>query len=198
MRMTITALLAITIVAAIHSTPAIATAADAPVPTTAPAVDLATGWSLLLEGTAKGTIETDSKHGNNPSPHVLHISVTKTADPGEGRAGAVSDVHFAVEKGEWCEVTFTAVTERGSIGMVFSLESSDGKVLARTTLPEIGRGRGRRGTTQPASIPAVWPTYLVSLHVRAADPNAHVVITPIEPVNVWLDGLTLTPRATGH
>jgi hypothetical protein len=198
MRMPMIALLAITIVAATHWKSSSATAADTPAPTTAPAVDLATGWSLLQEGAAHGTIETDAKHGSNPSPHVLHLAVTKTADPGEGRAGAVSNVHFAVEKGEWCEVTFTAVTERGSIGMVFSLESSDGKVLARTTLPEIGRGRGRRGATQPASIPTVWPSYSVSLHVRAADPGAHLVITPIEPTNIWLDGMTLTSRAADH
>jgi hypothetical protein len=169
-------------------------------PTTAPAVNLATGWTLLQEGQAQGSIETDAKHGSNPSPHVLHIAVTKTADPGEGRAGAVSDVHFAVDQGEWCDVTFSAVTERGSIGLVFSLENSDGKVLARTTLPEIGRARGRRGraATQPTTVPVVWPTYLVSLHVRAADASAHVVITPIEPTSIWLDGMTLTPRQPGH
>jgi hypothetical protein len=105
-----------------------------------------------------------------------------------------------VEKGEWCVVTFSAVTERMSVGLVFSLEDSDGKVLARTTLPEIGRGRMRRDrpTTEATTIPAVWPTYQVSLHTRASDPNVHVVITPIEPTNIWLDGLTLTPRQPGN
>jgi aldose 1-epimerase len=186
---------------------------DAPVatsaaPAAAPSISLATGWSLLQEGQAQGTIEQDAKHPASSSPHLLRIAITKTAGPGEGRAGAVSGVHFAVEEGEWCDVNFSAATERGSIGLVFSLENSDGKVLARTTLPEIGRrgGRGRgRGapvaTATPApaaTVPTAWPNYLVGLHVRAADANAHVVITPIEPTNIWLDGLTLTPRQAAN
>jgi hypothetical protein len=175
-------------------------AASAGAPTTAPAIDLATGWKLIQEGQAQGSIEPDAVHGNNPSPHVLRIQLTKSADPGEGRAGAVSNIEFAVNKGDWFDVTFSAVTERVSVGLVFSLESSDGQVLARTTLPEIGHARGRRGrpTTEAATVPAVWPTYLVSLHARASDPKTHVVITPIEPTNIWLDGLTLTPRIAAN
>jgi aldose 1-epimerase len=156
------------------------------------AIDLAMGWTSLQEGQAQGIIEQDAKHPTNPSPHLLRITVTKSADPGEGRVGAVSGIHFPVDDGEWCDVTFSAVTERASIGLVFSLENSDGKVLARTTLPEIGRGR--RGRGGPSTAPATWTHYLVSLHIRASDPNAHMVITPIEPTNIWLDGLTLTPR----
>ena len=157
-------------------------------------INLATGWTLLQEGQAIGTIEQDAKHPTNTSPHLLRIAVTKTADPGQGRAGAINETLFPVNEGDWCDVTFSAVTERASIGLVFSLENSDGKVLARTTLPEIGgprRGRGRGG---PSTAPATWTHYLVSLHLRASDPKAHLVITPIEPTNIWLDGLTLTPR----
>ena len=162
---------------------------------------MSSGWALLREGEARGTIEQDAKYPTNPSPHLLRIAVTRTAGPGDGRAGAVSGVQIPVTVGEWCDVTFSAMTDRGTVGLVFSLENSDGKVLARTTLPEIGRGRGGRGrgrgpTTAPAGVP--WNKYLVALHVRASDANAHMVITPIEPTNIWLDGLTLTPRAAAN
>ncbi len=156
------------------------------------AVDLAIGWTSLQQGQAQGIIEQDAKHPTNPNPHLLRIAVTKSADPGEGRAGAINGTHFPINDGQWYDVTFSAVTERGSIGLVFSLENSDGKVLARTTLPEIGRGR--RGRGGPSTAPAAWTHYLLTLHARASDPNAHLVITPIEPTNIWLDGLTLTPR----
>ncbi len=141
---------------------------------------------------AEGSIEQDAAHPSNSDPHLLRITETKSAGPGEGRAGAISDVHFAVHDGEWCDVAFSAVTRRASIGLVFSLENSDGKVLARTTLPEIGGSvRGRRGA---ATAPVVWNRYSVALHVRDSDPSAHVVITPIELTDIWIDGLTLTPR----
>jgi hypothetical protein len=170
---------------------------SAALPTTAPAIDLTTGWRLLQEGQAQGTIEQNATHPTNSSPHILRIAETKAADPGEGRVGAVSDIYFPVEEGAWYDVTFSAVTEAASIGLVFSLENADGKVLARTTLPEIG-GRGRRrggATTAPATTgPAAWKKYLVALHARDSDSSAHVTITPIEPTNIWIDGLTLTPR----
>jgi hypothetical protein len=171
-------------------------------PTTVPVVDLTAGWSALQEGQAVGTIEQDAKHPTNTNPHLLRIAVTKTADPGEGRAGAVNANQFAVANDQWFDVTFTASTERGSVGLVFSLENGDGKVLARTTLPEIGRGRmrgrGYSGGAGPATAPAAWTQYLVSLHTRAADPNVHLVITAIEPTNIWLDGLTIAARPAGQ
>ncbi len=159
-------------------------------------IDLSTGWTLLKEGEAEGTMEQDAKHPASDSPHLLHIAVTKTAAPGKGRAGAINGNSIDVHEGQWCDVTFTAVTERGSIGLVFSLENADGKVLARTTLPEIGRsGRGRAGGTDAA---VTWRKYTVALHPRASDPHAHLVITPIEPTNIWLDGLTLTSRSSAQ
>jgi aldose 1-epimerase len=156
--------------------------------------DLSTGWSLLKVGEADGTIEVDAKHPTNASPHLLRITVTKTAERGKGRAGATNAALIPVRQDQWYDVTFSSVTERGSVGLVFSLEGDDGKVLARTTLPEIGRaGRGQpaaRAGTRPS-----WTKYLVSLHARASDPAAHLVITPIEPTSIWLDELKLTVRS---
>jgi aldose 1-epimerase len=162
-------------------------------------IDVGTGWSLVQSGDADGSIEQDAHHGGSSSPHLLRITATKTAAPLKGRVGASSSVPIAVSDGQWFDVRFAAVTQQGSIGLVFSLESDDGRVLARTTLPEIGRGRGPRfaaaTTTAPASTPSVWPKYLVALHARSADEHAHLVITPIEPTTIWLDQLTITPRS---
>jgi hypothetical protein len=162
-------------------------------PASAPGVDLTLGWSLVQAGDAQGSVEQDATNPGNSQTHLLHIVVTKAAAPGAGRAGAISSVPIAVQQGEWYDVSFSAQPRRGSIGLVFSLEGADGKVLARTTLPEIGR-RGRRGPSTAASTPM---NYRVSLHARAADPGAHLVITPIEPTDIWLGDLILTPRGAG-
>src|SRR4051794_18536649 len=110
-------------------------------PTTAPlaGTELTSGWTLLKEGQGDATVEADAAHPSSESKHLLHISCTKTPGPGEGRAGATNSVTIPVEQGQWFDVTFSAINERGSVGLVFSLETADGKVFARTTLPEIGR-----------------------------------------------------------
>jgi arabinan endo-1,5-alpha-L-arabinosidase len=163
-------------------------------PATAPAgvvgVDLTLGWTLVQVGDTQGSVQQDATNPANSKPHLLRIIVTKTAAPGGGRIGAVSSVPIAVQEGQWFDVSFLAQPERGSIGLVFSLESGDGEILARTTLPEIGR-RGRRGAS---TTPAAPMKYQVSLHARASDRQAHLVITPIEPTNIWLGELMLTPR----
>jgi hypothetical protein len=159
-------------------------------PATEPSIDLTQGWTLLQVGQTQGSVQQDDTNPATSQPHLLHIVVTKTADPGEGRIGAVSSVPIPVGEGQWFDIRFSAAPEGNSIGLVFSLEGGDGKVLARTTLPEIGR-RGRRG---PSTAPSAMTVYRVSLHARAADPTAHLVITPIEPTNIWIGDLTLTPR----
>src|SRR5262245_17231021 len=153
--------------------------------------ELTSGWSLLKEGEADGSIEQDAKHPAHEAEHLLRIQATKTAGPGKGRVGATSDTPIEVREGEWYDVSFSATTERGSIGLVFSLEGAGGKVLARTTLPEIGRGRGPRGGAAPEG---AWTKYTVALHARGSDAKGHLVITPIEPTNVWIEGLKIKER----
>lgn len=165
-------------------------------PTTAPSggIPLTSGWSELIEGQAQASVEQNLPHPSSSSAHLLHIMCSKTAAPGEGRAGATCTTTIAVKEGQWFDVTFIGMNERGSSGLVFSLETADGKVLARTTLPEIGRRlRGPPGAATASTQPT-WNNYLVSLHARGSDPAAHMTVTPIESTSVWLDGLTITPR----
>jgi hypothetical protein len=170
--------------------PATTTAAPSPTP-------LTSGWVLLKEGQAEGAFEADAKHPTNPNPHLLKISVTKYPDIGKGRLGAKNTNPLLVKDGATYEITFNGAKEGSTsygVGLVFSLETDDGNVLARTTLPEIGRGGGaRRGA--PAN---AWPSYIVSLHARASVPNAHLTITAIEPYPVWLDNIVIVERPSSQ
>jgi hypothetical protein len=178
----------------------------------------------LKEGQAEGTIEAPARHASNPSTNLLKIAVTKYgALPGQGRVGARNTQALPVDKGQVYDITFHGISEGIGVGLVFSLETDDGKVLARTTLPEIGRGgrgggggggmrggRAGRGGATPATSPATsssaalvsppvpagptWRSYLVSLTVRESSPSAHLVIIPIEQVPVWLDNLAINLR----
>lgn len=152
---------------------------------------ITSGWVLLKEGEAEGTIEADAKHSTNGNPHLLKISVTKYPAIGKGRLGAKNTNAVVVKQGAMFDVTFNGTMEGTAnygVGLVFSLETDDGKVLARTTLAEIGRaGVGRRGG-------GAWPSYLVSLRARGAANNAHLTITAIEPFPVWLDNIVLVER----
>jgi hypothetical protein len=152
------------------------------------------GWSLLREGEAQGEIAAPATHPavTDPQAALLRITATRVPGPGQGRIGAVNSQPVEVRADGWYDITFSAATQSGSVGLVFSLESPDGTVLARTTLPEIGRGgRGARGARAGATGP--WPQYLVGLHARGAG-TARLVITPIEPTTIWLQNLQLVER----
>jgi hypothetical protein len=165
---------------------------------------ITSGWTLLKEGVAEGTIEADARHATNANPHLLKISMTKYAEPGKGRVGVKNSNVIAVKEGATYEITFNGTKEGNTgygVGLVFSLETDDGKVLARTTLPEIGRGgrggRGRGGAPGAEGAPPASPfrPYLVSLTARGSAANAHLTITPIEPIVVWLENIAIVERA---
>jgi hypothetical protein len=158
-----------------------------------PAQELASGWSLIKDGEAEGSIESDARRPSDSDTKFLHITVTKTAKPGQGRVGAINGTTASVDEGKWYDVTLEAIADGRSVGIVFSLEGADGKVLARTTLPEIGRVRRGGGGTDTQSNPTP-RKYTVALHARGTSDNAHVTLTPIEPTSVWIENLTLAER----
>ncbi|HVX83663.1 MAG TPA: hypothetical protein VH253_02490 [Phycisphaerae bacterium] len=143
--------------------------------------EVAGGWSEVREGGAAGTVALDaSRPLNDKSPHALKLSVAKVGD----RMGAATG-GLDVAGDQWYEVTLSARTDNNfHVGLVFSLESADGKtVAARVTLPEIG---------------GAWKGYGVALHAESPLRNGRLVVSPIEPGTIWIDELSLAPREASH
>jgi hypothetical protein len=150
------------------------------------------GWSHVAEGGAKGSVSrvTDNALGEF-GPHSLRLEATELGQRcGVANAGPPGGMN--VTSGQWYDVTFHARGEGGrGIGLVFSLESADGKkVCARTTLPEIGRS----GIGRPVEGNGEWSQYTVSLRAHASEPKCRLVISPIEPATLQFDGISLVPR----
>ena len=152
------------------------------------------GWSFLAEGDAAGTMKMDGTQPlNENTPHSLKMSVSKLGD----RCGIVNSGFWGmnIEKGEWYDITFYAHAEDNrSVGLVFSFERPDGTLCARVTLPEVGRGSVPGG--QPAADSNPWRKYQVCVQGWESAPDCRLVITPIEPVTMWLDLVSVFPRKT--
>jgi hypothetical protein len=144
-------------------------------------------WSAVAPGGVKGSarLVIDEPLGSQ-SPDALRIEATEYGfGVANTRPGGLQ-----VKSGDWYDVSFAARMEsQGSVGLLFSLETPDGKeYCARTTLPEIGRvGTPIEGNQR-------WRKYTVSLHAYASDPNCRLVITPIEPATVVIDSIEMTQR----
>jgi len=156
------------------------------------------GWSFLAEGPAKGSMTLDAAQPlNDRNPHSLKLTVTKMGD----RCGIVNSGYWGmnIEKGQWYDISFYAhADDNRSVGLVFSFESDDGKVCSRATIPEIGRGRrrGRRRNNADANQASPWRKYQLSMQAQASDPECRLIITPIEPVTMWFDVISVFPRET--
>lgn len=144
-------------------------------------------WTEVREGPAEGTISLDAgADAHGAASHGLKMAVTKVGDRlGEAATGP----EMSLREGQWYDGTFMAQTVGATaaaqgaphIGLVFSLESADGKrVLARATIPEIG---------------GPWKTYNFALQSRGTEEHARLVIWLIEPCTMWLDNVSMTPRA---
>lgn len=147
------------------------------------------GWSFLAQGGAEGSLRIDANRPlNERNPHSLRLTVAKMG----ARCGVVNSGYWGINvcAGKWYDVSFCARTGAGEpavagrprgVGLVFSLESAEGKICARATIPEVG---------------GPWRKYTLGLHANASDPACRLIITPIEPVTVWLDVVSLFPRET--
>ena len=136
---------------------------------------------------------------NDRNLHSLKLTVTKMGKPEEGNlCGIVNSGYWGmnIQKGEWYDVSFYAHSDGGSVGLVFSLENNEGKVCARSTLPEVGSGRRGGGFGAGAEQASPWRKYSLSLHAYDSDPKCKLIITPIEPVTMWFDVVSMFPRKT--
>lgn len=112
----------------------------------------------------------------------FRLTTTRIGASRGARYGVINETFWdtKVEKGATYDVDFYARTDNGHVGLVFSLESADGRrVLARTTFPEVG---------------GEWGRYAVALVSRGRESKARLVISPIEPTTIWLDSISASRR----
>jgi hypothetical protein len=139
------------------------------------------GWKLIAEGGADAELLIDpgAAAPENTNAHPMRLTIRE-------RGSNVGLVETAARQtdlaaGQWYDLVFQAMTQNGKhFALTISLESDDGIVCARTTLPEVGGSE--------------WKKYAVALHARLPAKKARVVITLAEPGTVWFDDLALVPR----
>jgi hypothetical protein len=145
------------------------------------------GWRLVAEDGAEGKIALEPVNSEDElGGYSLCLTVSKCSK----RAGLAHDVSkgLTVIADAWYDLEFRARTKgrennRG-YGLTVSLESQDGsKVFARTTLPEVA---------------GEWASYTLALDIRKSDSNAVLVITMSEPGTIWLDDVSLSRRMTSE
>ncbi len=156
------------------------------------------GWSLLTLGDAEGSMKLDDTQPlEDSNPHSLKLTVTRMGD----RCGIVNSGlgGMAITKGQWYDITFYAhATDNRSVGLVFSFESEDGTVCARATLPEVGRGRRPQWGQPPAEDENPWKQYRLSVPGWASASDCRMIVTPIEPVTMWFDKVSVLARQTNQ
>jgi hypothetical protein len=139
------------------------------------------GWKLIAEGGADAELLNDpgAAAPENTNAHPMRLTIRQ-------RGSNVGLIETAARQtdlaaGQWYDLVFQAMTQNGKhFALTVSLESDDGNVCARTTLPEVGGSE--------------WKKYAVALHARLPAKKARVVITLAEPGTVWFDDLALVLR----
>ncbi len=139
-------------------------------------------WSGVASGPAQVELSVDSAHP--VSPKNLHSLRVGVANPGSGRSGVANGGFWgmAVRKGQTYQLSLFARGADGFTGpLAAALESSDGVVYARKTMP---------------SLTADWKKRQLSLTVNATDPKARLVISTSRAGTFWLDMVSLFPQQT--
>lgn len=137
-------------------------------------------WQLHAEGGASASMQIDAASPLTASNrHCLKIVVENA----QGRAGVVNEGYWgiAVRKGDSYDLEFKARSEPADLPLVITLESADGRVLARETVKKLVKE---------------WKTFGLSLKAKETDPKARLVISPQQAGTVWLDVVSLFPADT--
>lgn len=139
-------------------------------------------WSVLAEGGAVVELapDTNAPAGQGAGASSMRITVRQAGT----QCGVVcADMgKMKLAAGDWYDFSFNARTDPPKTSaLVVSLESLDGKkVLARTTLPEVGGDQ--------------WQRFSVALHVRQPATKCRMMITFADKGAIWLNDLSLVRR----
>ena len=143
-------------------------------------------WSLTTTGDAKAEITTDTSLPLNPMNRRSLRWQIQSADG--GKATLVNPGYWGMAMVAGSDYHFSAAARcaDGFAGpLTISLESKPGTALA---------------TGKIEGIKEAWQTFTLDLKAEATDPQARLVISAARKGTVWLDMVSLLPKATwkGH
>ena len=140
-------------------------------------------WWLVQGGSAKGEISIDmGRPMSEKNRRSLRLTV---AQGGEGRVGVVNGGYhgIAVQKDAVYQLSLSARAGNGFTGpLTVTLESTDGKKIY--------------AQAQIEGLTDAWKTFPLSLTAAGTDPKARLVVSATKPGAVWLDMVSLFPKAT--
>jgi alpha-L-arabinofuranosidase len=139
-------------------------------------------WALVSQGTAAGSMAADPSVPLNANmPRSLRVTMTSgTGSVGAGNSGFWG---MALTAGAVYDLSFYAKAAAGFTGPLNArLESADGsRQYAQTSFNGLSTS---------------WQRFAVSLTSSGSDTNARLVLSISQPATVWLDVVSLFPRAT--
>jgi alpha-L-arabinofuranosidase len=141
-------------------------------------------WTLVTQGSAGGTMSVDPTKPLNTN---IVNSLKLTFQSGSGSVGAGNSGFWgmSIQLGATYDLNFYACASNGFSGPVSArLESANGStVYAQTSF---------------SGITGNWQRYAASLVPGITDTNARLVLSISQPGTIWLDVVSLFPRATFH
>ncbi|MCX6908745.1 MAG: DUF1080 domain-containing protein [Verrucomicrobia bacterium] len=139
-------------------------------------------WSLATNGVAKADLAIDDSKPLNPfNRRSLRWNIS---DASGGKVSLVNEGYYgmAMAKDADYRLSFAARSTNGFSGpLSVAIESKSGQPLAQGKIEGIGGG---------------WKTFTLDIKASATDPQARLVIGAAANGTVWLDMVSLMPKAT--
>jgi alpha-L-arabinofuranosidase len=139
-------------------------------------------WTLITTGSAAGQMIVDTNQPLNPA-HSRSLKLTLQSGTGSVGAGNSGFWGMSLQSGATYDLSFYARATNGFSGRIDArLESADGSTLyARTSF---------------AGLTTNWQQFAASLVSSSTDTNARLVLSITNSGAIWLDVVSLFPRAT--
>ena len=141
-------------------------------------------WTLVTQSSAVGQMTVDTSRPLNTN-NVRSLKLTMQSGSGTVGAGNAGFWGIALQSGATYDLNFYACASNGFSGTVSArLESADGSQLyAQTSFGDL--------TTN-------WQHFAAALVSSGSNANARIVLSLAQPGTIWLDVVSLFPRATFH
>lgn len=141
-------------------------------------------WTLVTNGAAAGTMTVDTTQPLNANiPNSLNLTMTS----GSGSIGAANSGFWgmSVSNGATYDLNFYAQGAGGFNGSILAeLQNSNGTATYAQALF--------------SGLSSSWQHFATSFVASGTDTNARLVLSISQPGTVWLDVVSLFPRATFH